>query len=368
MTSAAFESFEPIGDPLHPEAPVEDGVGQECYVELVDPSPVAQEYDFEESPENGELDYSTDPDEVVATRDLVRQYLNDIGKVALLTAVEEVELSQRVEAGLYAQHLIDNNQGFMDASKRELRALAVDGERAKDHLLQANLRLVVSLAKRYTGHGMPFLDLIQEGNLGLIRAVEKFDYTKGFKFSTYATWWIRQNITRAMADQARTIRLPVHLVEQVNKARRIQREMSQELGRDVTIPELAAVLEITEARAQELLDYDRDPFSLDQSVGDSDEASLGDFIEDQSSTGEAEQSAESALLAAHLRSILATFSDREAEIIRLRYGMDGREKKTLDDIGKVFGVTRERIRQIEVRVMKKLREPDVKAALRGYLD
>ena len=227
---------------------------------------------------------AADLDAVAASADLVRVYLNEIGKVALLTAVDEVELSKRIEAGLYAQHLLDSPNTFTTARKRDLRMVAADGARAKDHLLRANLRLVVSLAKRYTGHGMPFLDLIQEGNLGLIRAVEKFDYTKGFKFSTYATWWIRQAISRAMADQSRTIRLPVHLVEQVNKLQRIRRELNQSLGRDATHAELAHELDITEERVRELIDLSRDLVSLDQTVGADDDASLGDFIADERSS------------------------------------------------------------------------------------
>src|SRR4051812_36877649 len=229
-----------------------------------------------------------DLDEAATSADLVRVYLNEIGKVALLTAADEVELAKRIEAGLYAEHLLNSRNDFTPARKREMRGVIADGERAKDHLLRANLRLVVSLAKRYTGHGMPFLDLIQEGNLGLIRAVEKFDYTKGFKFSTYATWWIRQAISRAMADQSRTIRLPVHLVEQVNKMQRIRRELNQTLGREATHAELAHDLDITEERIRELIDLSRDLVSLDQTVGTDDDASLGDFIADERATAAAE--------------------------------------------------------------------------------
>ena len=309
-----------------------------------------------------------DLDEVAASADLVRSYLNEIGKVALLSAVEEVELSKRIEAGLFAKHLLSANNNFTPAKKRDLRLLVADGERAKDHLLRANLRLVVSLAKRYTGHGMPFLDLIQEGNLGLIRAVEKFDYTKGFKFSTYATWWIRQAISRAMADQARTIRLPVHLVEQVNKLQRLRREMSQTLGREATHDELASELDITELRVRELLDLSRDMVSLDQTVGADDDASLGDFIADQHSTTEAETSVEAQLMRRQLHEVLDTLEDREAAVVRMRYGLDGGQPKTLDEIGQAFKLSRERIRQIERETMAKLRHPSRAQVLRDYLD
>jgi RNA polymerase sigma factor (sigma-70 family) len=309
-----------------------------------------------------------DLDEVAASADLVRVYLNEIGKVALLTAADEVELAKRIEAGLYANHLSTSPNTFTAARKRELRALVIDGERAKDHLLRANLRLVVSLAKRYTGHGMPFLDLIQEGNLGLIRAVEKFDYTKGFKFSTYATWWIRQAISRAMADQSRTIRLPVHLVEQVNKLQRIRREMNQELGREANHAELAHELDITEERVRELIDLSRDLVSLDQTVGTDDDASLGDFIADERATSAAETVVEGGLMRAQLQSVLNTLGEREAAVVRMRYGLDGGQPKTLDEIGRAFKLSRERIRQIERETMAKLRHPSRSQVLRDYLD
>jgi RNA polymerase sigma factor (sigma-70 family) len=309
-----------------------------------------------------------DLDEVATSADLVRVYLNEIGKVALLTAADEVELAKRIEAGLYASHLLTSRNDFSAPRKRELRAIVLDGERAKDHLLRANLRLVVSLAKRYTGHGMPFLDLIQEGNLGLIRAVEKFDYTKGFKFSTYATWWIRQAISRAMADQSRTIRLPVHLVEQVNKLQRIRREMNQELGREAHHAELAHELDITEERVRELIDLSRDLVSLDQTVGTDDDASLGDFIADERATAAAETVVEGGLMRAQLRSVLDTLGDREAAVVRMRYGLDGGQPKTLDEIGRAFKLSRERIRQIERETMAKLRHPSRSQVLRDYLD
>ena len=310
---------------------------------------------------------TADLDEIAASADLVRVYLNEIGKVALLTAADEVDLAKRIEAGLYAGHLISSSNNFSPARKRELRWLVIDGERAKDHLLRANLRLVVSLAKRYTGHGMPFLDLIQEGNLGLIRAVEKFDYAKGFKFSTYATWWIRQAISRAMADQSRTIRLPVHLVEQVNKLQRIRREKNQELGRDANDAELAHELDITEERVRELLDLSRDLVSLDQTVGADDDASLGDFIADEKANA-GESAVEDGLMRTQLYDVLGTLEAREAAVVRMRYGLDGGQPKTLDEIGRSFKLSRERIRQIERETMAKLRHPSRAQVLRDYLD
>jgi RNA polymerase sigma factor (sigma-70 family) len=310
---------------------------------------------------------AADLDEVAASADLVRVYLNEIGKVALLTAADEVELAKRIEAGLYAEHLLAASNNFSAARKRDLRALVLDGERAKDHLLRANLRLVVSLAKRYTGHGMPFLDLIQEGNLGLIRAVEKFDYTKGFKFSTYATWWIRQAISRAMADQSRTIRLPVHLVEQVNKLQRIRRELNQQLGREATHAELAVELDLTEERVRELIDLSRDLVSLDQTVGADDDAALGDFIADDTAPA-AEAAVEAGLMRRQLQSVLGTLEAREAAVVRMRYGLDDGQPRTLDEIGRAFKLSRERIRQIERETMAKLRHPSRAQALRDYLE
>jgi RNA polymerase nonessential primary-like sigma factor len=301
--------------------------------------------------------------------DLVRVYLNGIGKTALLTAAQEVELAKRIEAGVFAQHVLDT--AATDGTEldtryaADLRTVVRDGMRARNHLLEANLRLVVSLAKRYTGRGMPLLDLIQEGNLGLIRAVEKFDYTKGFKFSTYATWWIRQAITRGMADQARTIRLPVHLVEQVNKLARIKRDLHQKLGRDATHEELAAESGIAEEKVADLLDHARDPVSLDMPVGSEEEAPLGDFIEDGEAT-DAETAVISHLLHDDLRRVLATLEDREQHVIRMRYGLDDGQPCTLDQIGRRFGLSRERVRQIEREVMAKLRIGERADRLRAY--
>ena len=297
--------------------------------------------------------------------DLVRVYLNGIGRTALLNAEDEVELSQRIEAGLYAQHLLESDEQFTPSKKRDLKAIAKDGRAARAHLLEANLRLVVSLAKRYTGRGMPLLDLIQEGNLGLIRAVEKFDYTKGFKFSTYATWWIRQAITRGMADQSRTIRLPVHLVEQVNKLSRIKREMYQHLGREATNEELAEESGIDESKIDLLLKQSRDPVSLDMPVGTDEEAPLGDFIEDSEAT-DAEEAVVASLRHSDIRTVLATLEKREQDVIRLRFGLDDGVPRTLDQTGREFGLSRERVRQIEREVMAKLRKGERADKLRSY--
>jgi RNA polymerase nonessential primary-like sigma factor len=296
--------------------------------------------------------------------DLVRVYLNGIGRTALLTAAQEVELAKRIEAGVFAQHMLETDTRA-GAKRVELKTLVRDGHLAKNHLLEANLRLVVSLAKRYTGRGMPLLDLIQEGNLGLIRAVEKFDYTKGFKFSTYATWWIRQAITRGMADQGRTIRLPVHLVEQVNKLARLKRDLHQQLGREATNDELAAEVGLTPAKVADLLDHARDPVSLDMPVGSEEDAPLGDFIEDGEAT-DAESAVISGLLHDDLRRVLATLDEREQSVIRLRYGLDDGQPHTLDQIGKRFGLSRERVRQIEREVMSKLRQGERAERLRAY--
>ncbi len=297
--------------------------------------------------------------------DLVRVYLNGIGRTALLSAEDEVELAKRIEAGLYAQHLLATKKRMAASKKRDLAFIVRDGQAARQHLLEANLRLVVSLAKRYTGRGMPLLDLIQEGNLGLIRAMEKFDYAKGFKFSTYATWWIRQAITRGMADQSRTIRLPVHLVEQVNKLARIRRELHQQLGREATDAELAAESGIPAEKIADLMDHSRDPVSLDMPVGSDEEAPLGDFIED-SEAASAESAVISSLMHSDVRSVLATLDEREQQVIRLRYGLDDGQPRTLDQIGKLFGLSRERVRQIEREVMAKLRNGERADRLRAY--
>jgi RNA polymerase nonessential primary-like sigma factor len=292
-------------------------------------------------------------------------YLNGIGKTALLSAADEVELAKRIEAGVFAQHMLETPEKLTPKRRSEMSALVRDGHVAKNHLLEANLRLVVSLAKRYTGRGMPLLDLIQEGNLGLIRAVEKFDYSKGFKFSTYATWWIRQAITRGMADQGRTIRLPVHLVEQVNKLARIKRDLHQQLGREATHEELAAESGIPAEKISNLLDHARDPVSLDMPVGTEEDAPLGDFIEDSEAT-DAESAVISGLLQDDLRRVLSTLDDREQHVIRLRYGLDDGQPRTLDQIGKHFGLSRERVRQIEREVMSKLRQGERADRLRAY--
>ncbi|WJZ02861.1 RNA polymerase sigma factor SigA [Corynebacterium freiburgense] len=315
--------------------------------------------------------------ELTASADSVRAYLKQIGKVALLNAEQEVSLAKRIEAGLYATHRMEEMEEayaagnkeakLTPAVKRDLRAIARDGRKAKNHLLEANLRLVVSLAKRYTGRGMAFLDLIQEGNLGLIRAVEKFDYTKGYKFSTYATWWIRQAITRAMADQARTIRIPVHMVEVINKLGRIQRELLQDLGREPTPTELAKEMDITEEKVLEIQQYAREPISLDQTIGDEGDSQLGDFIEDSEAVV-AVDAVSFTLLQDQLQDVLQTLSEREAGVVKLRFGLTDGMPRTLDEIGQVYGVTRERIRQIESKTMSKLRHPSRSQVLRDYLD
>ena len=303
-----------------------------------------------------------------ATADPVKDYLKQIGRVNLLNAEQEVDLSERIEAGLYAQHLLDTESDKMDFKRRrELKWAANDGKRAKDHLLEANLRLVVSLAKRYTGRGMLFLDLIQEGNLGLIRAVEKFDWKKGFKFSTYATWWIRQAITRAMADQARTIRVPVHMVEVINKLSRVQRQMLQDLGREPTPDELARELDMPVEKVQEVQKYGREPISLHTPLGEDGDSEFGDLIEDTDAIAPSDAVAFS-LLQEQFKQVLETLSPREAGVIKLRYGLEDGQPKTLDDIGRVYGVTRERIRQIESKTMSKLRHPSRSQTLRDFLD
>src|SRR4051794_26622508 len=330
-------------------------------------------------PDAAELVEEDDEEEVVVpeedtsgpSTDLVRAYLKEIGRVALLNAEQEVELAKRIEAGLFAaEKLRQADLGELKLTKtvrKDLEWLTADGQRAKDHLLEANLRLVVSVAKRYTGRGMAFLDLIQEGNLGLIRAVEKFDYTKGYKFSTYATWWIRQAITRAMADQARTIRIPVHMVEQINKLTRVQRQMLQDLGREPTADELATELDMTPDKVVEIQGYAREPVSLEQNVGDEGDSQLGDFIEDADAPVAAEV-VSFGLLQRELDSVLKTLPEREAAVVALRFGLTDGQPRTLDEIGKEFGLTRERIRQIEAKTLSKLRRPSRSQKLRDYLE
>lgn len=302
-----------------------------------------------------------------ATADPVKDYLKQIGKVSLLTAGEEVELAKRIEAGLFSEEKLAKGGRISEKMREELEWIVIDGRRAKNHLLEANLRLVVSLAKRYTGRGMLFLDLIQEGNLGLIRAVEKFDYTKGFKFSTYATWWIRQAITRAMADQARTIRIPVHMVEVINKLARVQRQMLQDLGREPTPEELAIELDMTPEKVVEVQKYGREPISLHTPLGEDGDSEFGDLIEDSEAIVPAD-AVSFTLLQEQLHAVLDTLSERESGVVSMRFGLTDGQPKTLDEIGKVYGVTRERIRQIESKTMSKLRHPSRSQVLRDYLD
>jgi len=302
-----------------------------------------------------------------ATADPVKDYLKQIGKVPLLNAEMEVELAKRIEAGLFSEEKLAKGGKLSPKMVEELEWIAEDGRRAKNHLLEANLRLVVSLAKRYTGRGMLFLDLIQEGNLGLIRAVEKFDYTKGYKFSTYATWWIRQAITRAMADQARTIRIPVHMVEVINKLARVQRQMLQDLGREPTPEELAKELDMTPEKVIEVQKYGREPISLHTPLGEDGDSEFGDLIEDSEAIVPAD-AVSFTLLQEQLHAVLDTLSEREAGVVSMRFGLTDGQPKTLDEIGKVYGVTRERIRQIESKTMSKLRHPSRSQVLRDYLD
>ena len=302
-----------------------------------------------------------------ATADPVKDYLKQIGKVPLLNAEMEVELAKRIEAGLFSEEKLAKGGKISAKLEEELEWIAEDGRRAKNHLLEANLRLVVSLAKRYTGRGMLFLDLIQEGNLGLIRAVEKFDYTKGYKFSTYATWWIRQAITRAMADQARTIRIPVHMVEVINKLARVQRQMLQDLGREPTPEELAKELDMTPEKVVEVQKYGREPISLHTPLGEDGDSEFGDLIEDSEAVVPAD-AVSFTLLQEQLHQVLDTLSEREAGVVSMRFGLTDGQPKTLDEIGKVYGVTRERIRQIESKTMSKLRHPSRSQVLRDYLD
>ncbi|WP_326555713.1 RNA polymerase sigma factor SigB [Micromonospora sp. NBC_01813] len=301
-----------------------------------------------------------------ASADLVRAYLNGIGRTKLLTAAQEVELAKRIEAGLYAEEKLATAGRRSARIRADLTTIAAEGRAAKDHLLEANLRLVVSIAKRYTGRGMAFLDLIQEGNLGLIRAVEKFDYAKGYKFSTYATWWIRQAITRAMADQARTIRIPVHMVEQVNRMVRARRELAVTLGREPTIAEIAANMTVPEFQVIELISYDREPVSLDQAVGEDGESALGDFVAAVDPRQQSGQSASEGKLRNEVEIVLSTLSQREQAVIRLRFGLDDGRQRTLDEVGREFGLSRERIRQIEKVTLLKLRDPSRAQRLEAY--
>jgi len=394
----AAEDIEPEGDiDLAEEAEVEEVEAEEAEAPEAEAEAGASEEesgDDEETPakakdeggeDTGGFVYSDADDDdapaqqVVtagATADPVKDYLKQIGKVALLNAEQEVELAKRIEAGLFAEEKLGKEFAGLDKTKadadtrkfvRELEWIAQDGRRAKNHLLEANLRLVVSLAKRYTGRGMLFLDLIQEGNLGLIRAVEKFDYTKGYKFSTYATWWIRQAITRAMADQARTIRIPVHMVEVINKLARVQRQMLQDLGREPTPEELARELDMTPEKVVEVQKYGREPISLHTPLGEDGDSEFGDLIEDSEAVVPAD-AVSFTLLQEQLHQVLDTLSEREAGVVSMRFGLTDGQPKTLDEIGKVYGVTRERIRQIESKTMSKLRHPSRSQVLRDYLD
>ncbi len=315
---------------------------------------------------DGVFDLDVETDSRGVSADLVRAYLNGIGRTKLLTAAQEVELARRVEAGLYAEEVLASRDITDPQLRVDLATVQREGRSAKDHLLEANLRLVVSIAKRYTGRGMAFLDLIQEGNLGLIRAVEKFDYTKGYKFSTYATWWIRQAITRAMADQARTIRIPVHMVEQVNRMVRVRRELSVSLGREPSIAEIAATMELAEYQILELISYDREPVSLDQAVGDDGESALGDFVAKVDPREDPGDSVTNGMLRQEVEVVLATLSQREQAVIRLRFGLDDGRQRTLDEVGREFGLSRERIRQIEKITLLKLRHPSRAQRLEAY--
>jgi RNA polymerase sigma factor (sigma-70 family) len=332
-------------------------------VDPVDVESVDEVEDFDE-------EYpATVEDERGVSADLVRAYLNGIGRRKLLTAEQEVELAKSIEAGLFAEdYLARTNDGAdLDPQLRaDLRTIVVEGRTSKNHLLEANLRLVVSIAKRYTGRGMAFLDLIQEGNLGLIRAVEKFDFTKGYKFSTYATWWIRQAITRAMADQARTIRIPVHMVEQVNRMVRVRRDLATSLGHEPSVAEVAKALGMEEFQVLELISYDREPVSLDQAVGEDGESALGDFVARVDPRDEPADAVSAGMLRTDVEIVLATLSQREQEVIRLRFGLDDGRQRTLDEVGREFGLSRERIRQIEKITLHKLRHPSRARRLEAY--
>ncbi|MDH6574853.1 RNA polymerase primary sigma factor [Kitasatospora sp. MAP5-34] len=327
--------------------------------------PLGAEAGVEDEDEDGPppaLDESSGP-----AADLLRQYLREIGRIRLLSAVEEVELARQVEAGLFAEQALDTSPGPDERLTDELDHLVVLGRMAKRRLIEANLRLVVSVAKRYVGRGLTLLDLVQEGNLGLIRAVEKFDYERGYKFSTYATWWIRQSMSRALADQARTIRVPVHVVELINRVIRVQRAMLQERGAEPSVAEVGAVLEISESRVREVLRFAQEPVSLHTPVGEEDDVALGDLIEDADAASPVE-SAAFLLLRQHLEAVLSTLGERERQVVQLRYGLDDGRPRTLEEIGHLFGVTRERIRQIEAKTLAKLRDHAFADQLRGYLD
>jgi len=362
-TIAAVTEGEPVAAEENPEAP--------SAALPIDPEAEPPANELVDEEEEDDVDVVVEEDNSGPSTDLVRAYLKEIGRVALLNAEQEVELAKRIEAGLFAaERLRQAEVGELKITKtlaKDYDWLTADGQRAKDHLLEANLRLVVSVAKRYTGRGMAFLDLIQEGNLGLIRAVEKFDYTKGYKFSTYATWWIRQAITRAMADQARTIRIPVHMVEQINKLTRVQRQMLQDLGREPTAEELAKELDMTPDKVVEIQGYAREPVSLEQNVGDEGDSQLGDFIEDADAPIAAEV-VSFGLLQRELDSVLKTLPEREAAVVALRFGLTDGQPRTLDEIGREFGLTRERIRQIEAKTLSKLRHPSRSQKLRDYLE
>jgi RNA polymerase primary sigma factor len=350
----------------------EPGTGQGDVTAAADrPPQAAGEQDQNEPWVAGDDDEGLPAAQVAAagvTADAVKDYLKQIGQVPLLTAGQEVELARQIEAGLFAEDKLADGSAVLQAGQRtDLEQVADDGRRAKNHLLEANLRLVVSVAKRYTGRGMPFLDLIQEGNLGLIRGVEKFDYTTGYKFSTYATWWIRQAITRAIADQARTIRLPVHMAEAVSTLARVRRQMLQDLGREPAPGELAAQLGMTPEKVTEMQKHGREPISLHTPSGEDGDGELGDLIEDSQAIQPAE-AASMTLLREQLHSVLATLPEREADVVSMRFGLTDGQPKTLDEIGKVYGVTRERIRQIESQAMTKLRNPSRSHRLRDYLD
>ncbi|MFI6847512.1 RNA polymerase sigma factor [Kitasatospora sp. NPDC050467] len=355
----------------HPEAPeTETAPDVETEPEAASDTEPDTEPEAEAAPDDAEPDLDADPGPVGATgpaADLLRQYLREIGRIRLLNAAEEVELARRIEAGLFAEERLNRVPPPPDPLAVELDTLVVIGRIAKRRLIEANLRLVVSVAKRYIGRGLTLLDLVQEGNLGLIRAVEKFDYARGYKFSTYATWWIRQAMSRALADQARTIRVPVHVVELINRVVRVQRALHQERGTEPTPAEIGVVLELTEARVRELIRLAQEPISLHTPVGEEDDVALGDLIEDADAASPAE-SATFLLLRQHLDAVLATLGERERQVVQLRYGLDDGRPRTLEEIGVLFGVTRERIRQIESKTLVKLRDHAFAEQLRGYLD